>query len=207
MKTHGKSATPIYRRYRDMRNRCENPRRLAFKDYGARGIKVCERWKSFENFYADMGDPPSLKHELDRIDPNGDYEPGNVRWATDLEQANNRRNTRYVEYRGQKMPLTDAARLAGSIIHWEAAWARIESGWAVENALETPPQFRSANANDRDWSRCIHGHELTPENTYLEGTARRCRACIRQRLKKSKAKKREAARASDPARVVFGIRA
>lgn len=74
-----------------MWDRCRRPRNRAFKDYGGRGICVCERWKSFENFLADMGPRPSPKHSIDRINNDGNYEPGNCRWATAEMQGNNRR--------------------------------------------------------------------------------------------------------------------
>lgn len=146
----GYSNTAMYRVWRDIINRCENPNRRFYPIYGGRGITICARWRhSFQTFVADVGPRPSLKHSIDRIDNDGNYEPSNVRWATRTEQVNNRRNTRFVEYRGQRMPLTDAVRAAGSVIHREAAWIRIKTGWPAEQALETPRTCESPNSVTR----------------------------------------------------------
>lgn len=92
-KKHGKCGTEIYSVWTGMKSRCYYEKNENYINYGARGIKVCERWKSsFINFYEDMGDKPSVKHQLDRIDNDGDYEPSNCRWVTPSENCLNRRN-------------------------------------------------------------------------------------------------------------------
>ena len=95
---------------------------------------MSDRWKSFEQFLADVGERPSSQHSLDRYpDNNGNYEPGNVRWATRDQQSRNKRTNRIVEFRGREMVLMDAVKLAG--VNYATARQRIDSGWSVDRAL------------------------------------------------------------------------
>lgn len=85
---------PLYGLWNSMLNRCYNPGNKDYGLYGGRGVRVCDRWHDFKNFLEDMGERPSKRHSLDRYpNKNGNYEPRNVRWATDLQQVRNRRNT------------------------------------------------------------------------------------------------------------------
>lgn len=99
---HGLSRTPTYEAWKAMFQRCYNPKHKSYGDYGGRGITVCERWReSFDNFLADMGERPKGKHSIDRFpNQNGNYEPGNCRWATWKEQHRNRRNNMLVTSNG-----------------------------------------------------------------------------------------------------------
>jgi len=89
---HGETKSAEYKVWAGMKSRCSNPRMASWEYYGGRGIKVCERWQTFENFLADMGRRPTSRHQIDRINNDGDYEPGNCRWATPKENAGHRRS-------------------------------------------------------------------------------------------------------------------
>lgn len=133
-RSHGMSKTPEYRSWLAMRSRCYKKASLQFEWYGGRGIKVCERWKnSFENFMADMGERPSPKHTIDRIDNDGDYSPDNCKWSTPVEQCNNRRSSRFLTVNGKTLPLVKWARLAG--VHPSTILERMKAGWPMEKAL------------------------------------------------------------------------
>lgn len=126
--------TPEYRLWVNMRYRCRNPKSRNYKYYGARGIGVCNRWQeSFDDFLADVGRRPSPSHSLDRIDSNRGYEPGNVRWATDREQMNNRRDNRLLTWSGQTFSLAEWARQIGVLE--VTLRARLRKGWPIEQVL------------------------------------------------------------------------
>jgi hypothetical protein len=120
-----------------MRDRCTNSNASRWEDYGQRGISVCPRWlESFENFFEDMGPRPEGK-TLDRINGDGNYEPENCRWATDEEQANNKSNTRWLEYDGERLPIRLWAKKLG--LKMSTLKNRIYSHkWPVERALSAP---------------------------------------------------------------------
>lgn len=100
--THGMCGTPEYQLWVNIKKRCYVPTHANYEYYGGRGIQVCDKWReSFAAFFSDVGIRPSPVHSLDRISTDGHYEPGNVRWATALEQAANKRSNRNVEYRGE----------------------------------------------------------------------------------------------------------
>lgn len=112
-KKHGLSRTPEHKAWTSLRERCSNPSLKSYHRYGGRGISVCARWDEFQNFLEDMGPRPSPYHSIDRIDVNGNYEPGNCRWATSSTQGNNRENNRHIEVNGVTMTHVDAASLLG----------------------------------------------------------------------------------------------
>ncbi len=137
---HGHWGTPEYWIWNTMIGRCTNPKDRQFKNYGGRGIGVCERWRTFSNFWDDMCPRPEPRLELDRIDNDGNYEPGNVRWATRSQQMRNTRVNRIVEINGEKAPMIVWAERLG--IKMGAVTSRLVRGWSDVDALTTTPMRR-----------------------------------------------------------------
>lgn len=118
-----------YRTWKDLRQRCNNPNNKDYKDYGGRGIQVCERWNDFKNFFDDMGDRPEGM-TIDRIDTNGNYEPSNCRWATPVEQARNKRNNHVMD-NGKTL----AENCEDSGIDYKVVSYRVSQGFSLAEAL------------------------------------------------------------------------
>lgn len=115
--THGLTnhSSGIYKIWTGIIQRCTNPKSNAFKYYGGRGIKICDEWvNSVESFFKYVGDRPSKLHTIDRIDSNGNYEPGNVRWATKAEQQQNKRNTIVLIINGVSATVSEWSKLSGT---------------------------------------------------------------------------------------------
>jgi len=135
--THGKSFSCEYWIWNQMRERCQNPKHKGFQWYGGRGIKVCERWQhSFEHFFADMGERPSKKHSIDRVDNDLGYSPENCKWVTTMQQARNKRNNAWLTFNHKTLCVTDWAKEVN--ISVSAIADRLRRGWTVEQALSIP---------------------------------------------------------------------
>jgi hypothetical protein len=131
-----------------MRSKCKFPSQNHYKNYGGRGIAVCERWEnSFEDFLADMGPKPSPKHSIDRIDVNGIYEPSNCRWAASKEQANNRRTNHLIAAFGRSQTIARWSRETG--IGSATIRHRLSRGLSPEDALTRPPDRRGSSQQRR----------------------------------------------------------
>lgn len=175
-----------------VKQRCLNPKNPQFARYGGRGIEICERWLSFQNFYADMGEPPGGL-TIERIDNDGNYEPSNCRWATRREQQNNRSVNRFIEFRGQRQTVAQWADELG--IHRNTLEQRLDADWAIDRALAPEKQLDlrglklGGAANGLRLlaaTECKYGHPWDERNTIITaGGTRACRAChnARQRLR------------------------
>lgn len=204
----GKDRSPTYKIWVSMRERCRNPKLKGFKNYGGRGITVCERWKSFANFLADMGEKPAGL-SLDRINNNGNYEPGNCRWADRETQSRNRRNNRRLTFDGREMTFGEWEKEKG-LTHGTIN-DRLSRNWTVEQAITSPRGTRivtgytkriieslppeqvrakilKAQAIRREMqlaqTHCKRGHLLAGYNVYFSGTYRQCRECANMRARR-----------------------
>ena len=125
---------PLYGIWQAMKRRCNNPNCKAYQWYGARGIKVCSEWQTFQGFLAGVGERPTPKHQLDRHpDKNGNYEPGNVRWATSQQQQSNKRNNVLLTWQGKTQTATEWATELGLPVE-RTLW-RVNHGLPVEQVL------------------------------------------------------------------------
>lgn len=138
--------TPEYRIWCHIIDRCTNPRAPRFLDYGGRGIKMCDRWRnSFPQFLSDIGPRPSPKHSLDRYpDNDGNYEPGNCRWATCQQQNRNQRSTVFLTLNGETECVAEWASRIG--MKPTTLRARLRAGWSIERALTFPHRYRTTCA-------------------------------------------------------------
>lgn len=146
---HGLHKSPAYSTWHGMHQRCYNPNHKAYHRYGGRGIKVCRRWHKFENFYADMGEPPP-RHELDRKNNDGPYSPKNCQWATRIQQQNNRSTNRSITIGGATKTVAQWARDVG-LKHTTLA-GRLDKGWSPERAIQ-PGRFRNLEGLKLRWRR------------------------------------------------------
>ena len=136
-KTHGLTDSPEYKTWCGIKRRCLNKNDKAYPRYGGRGIRICEQWKdSFETFYADIGPRPSDAHSIERLNPNGDYEPGNCIWLLLAEQNFNRRDTIYLVVDGVRTSLTELSK--ESDVPYPTIQARIARGWDHKRAVTEP---------------------------------------------------------------------
>lgn len=142
-KHNGRSKHPLYYVRQMMIRRCHSPKDKSYRNYGARGIVVCDRWReSFDNFLADVGErPPGTS--LGRIDNDGPYSPENCRWETKEEQANNTRQNHLLRYRGDVLTMTQWGKKLG--IDPKVIRLRLRYGWSIERALTLPVRPKRPN--------------------------------------------------------------
>ena len=133
--THKMSYTRIYKTWQGMKSRCSYMNDRHYKDYGGRGIKVCDGWQEFEPFYRwAMANGYSDNLTIDRIDVNGNYEPSNCRWADRKSQANNRTNNKVIEYKNERHTLSEWSEIL--CINYSTLAARLNKyKWSVEQAF------------------------------------------------------------------------
>lgn len=137
LRTHGKRFTRTYRCWANMKTRATNPKSTSAHRYYHRGITICDRWLTFENFLEDMGECPSNQHTIERVNNDGHYVPGNCVWATNAQQQRNKITNRLITFRGETMCITSMAEKYG--MNPRTLQHRITGlGWDAEKAITTP---------------------------------------------------------------------
>jgi hypothetical protein len=158
---HKMSGTKIYHIWCNMIRRCTDPSKKEYRNYGGRGITVCERWLKFENFYADMGERPD-GCTLDRVENNLGYSPENCAWRTYKDQANNTRTNHFITWQGETKTTAQWAedeRLVALGVQAGYLRSRLKAGWSIEEAMTTPAEvgdmitYNGITLNMMDWSR------------------------------------------------------
>lgn len=140
-----------YRIWLGITQRCTNPNLLAYRNYGGRGISVCERWRVFENFLSDMGPRPAGA-SIDRIDNDGNYEPANCRWSSAEEQAQNKRTTKKFSWRGEHHTVATFSSVIG--LTRKATAARLSrAGWDAERVYQVAILPKKEQYRLRSWNR------------------------------------------------------
>lgn len=138
---HGLSNSPEYAIWLSMKARCKHKSQRSYVNYGGRGIKVCERWFSFSNFYSDVGPRPSPDHQIERRNNDGDYEPGNCIWVSRKVQCRNKRSNKVVKFRGVEKPLIEWCEIQG--LNYDMVEQRLRVlDWSPERALTEPSNYR-----------------------------------------------------------------
>lgn len=179
-----KKNPPYYHVWASMLDRCRNPKSRAYADYGGRGIRVCERWKAYKNFAADMGPrPPGMT--LDRINNNGNYEPGNCRWTTRREQQRNRRKAVYVMIEGKRYRAIELADATG--VKPDTIVKRASQGLSYDEVISPERRWdksglalggKASGAKQQAKTHCKKGHLMDEHNTrFTKEGWRNCRAC------------------------------
>jgi len=136
-RTHGQSHTDVYRIWTLIKNRCYQPSSQSFKEYGARGIAMSDEWRDdFEAFRRDMGERPSSRHQIERVDNDGPYCKENCVWATQAVQANNKRNNVRLDIDGQSLTVSQWSRVSG--IPFKVIFKRLSRGWSGRDAVYLP---------------------------------------------------------------------
>ncbi len=140
---HGMKNSPTWRSWRSMKTRCLNPKYDNYDRYGGRGIKVCDRWLTFDNFLSDMGVKPTPDHTVDRINTDGNYEPGNCRWATDSEQGRNKSSNAMHTIDGHTRCLAEWCEVYD--IPRSRVEVRLKCGWDILLALTKPSRRKNSS--------------------------------------------------------------